>query len=173
RFPGAVVMTSNCLMDPFENHYQHRLFTSGPVGWPGVTHIRDGDFGPAIAAALTEPGFAEDQIEQYITNGFARNTVMSVAGTVVDAVKRGDIRHFFVIGGCDGANPGRNYYTDFAEQAPMKRWCSPSVAASSASTATTSATSAASPACSTWVSATTPIRRCASPWLSPRLLIAE
>ncbi|HLS98713.1 MAG: hydroxylamine reductase [Porticoccaceae bacterium] len=118
RFPGAVVMTSNCLMDPFENHYQHRLFTSGPVGWPGVTHIRDGDFGPAIAAALAEPGFAEDQIEQYITNGFARNTVMSVAGTVVDAVKRGDIRHFFVIGGCDGANPGRNYYTDFAEQAP-------------------------------------------------------
>ena len=118
RFPGAVVMTSNCLMDPFDNHYQHRLFTSGPVGWPGVTHIRDGDFGPAIGAALAEPGFAEDHVEQYITNGFARNTVMNVAGTVVDAVKRGDIRHFFVIGGCDGANPGRNYYTDFAEHAP-------------------------------------------------------
>lgn len=118
RFPGAVVMTSNCLMDPFENHYQHRLFTSGPVGWPGVAHIRDGDFSPAIAAALAEPGFGEDHVEQYITNGFARNTVMGVAGTVVDAVRQGAIKHFFVIGGCDGANPGRNYYTDFAEQAP-------------------------------------------------------
>src|SRR5690606_1805470 len=118
KFPGAVVMTSNCLMDPFENNYSERLFTSGPVGWPGVVHIGNGDFGPVIDAALAQPGFADDHIEQYITNGFGHNTVMNVAGTVVDAVKSGDIKHFFVIGGCDGANPGRNYYTDFAEQAP-------------------------------------------------------
>ncbi|KJS04963.1 MAG: hydroxylamine reductase [Gammaproteobacteria bacterium BRH_c0] len=118
KFPGAVVMTSNCLMDPFENNYSQRLFTSGPVGWPGVTHVSNGDFSPVIEAALAQPGFADDHIEQYITNGFGHNTVMNVAGTVVDAVKSGDIKHFFVIGGCDGANPGRNYYTDFAEQAP-------------------------------------------------------
>lgn len=118
KFPGAVVMTSNCLINPFENKYQDRIFTSGPVGWPGVVHIENGDFSPAIEAALAQPGFAEDQIEQFITIGFARNTVMGVAGTVVDAVKQGAIKHFFVIGGCDGADPGRNYYTDFAEKSP-------------------------------------------------------
>ena len=118
RFPGAVVMTSNCLMDPFENDYGHRLFTSGPVGWANVRHIDNGDFSPVVEAALAEPGFAEDHIEQYITNGFARNSVMGVADTVVDAIKQGAIKHFFVVGGCDGANPGRNYYTDFAENTP-------------------------------------------------------
>lgn len=118
KFPGAIVMTSNCLINPFENHYEDRIFTSGPVGWAGVAHIENGDFSPAIAAAQAQAGFAEDQIEQFITIGFARNTVMGVAGTVVDAVKQGAIKHFFVIGGCDGADPGRNYYTDFAEKAP-------------------------------------------------------
>lgn len=118
NFPGAVVMTSNCLMDPFENKYEGRIFTSGPVGWPGVTHIKDHDFTPVIEAALAQPGFDVDHIERYITNGFAHNTVMSVADKVIDGVKQGAIKHFFVIGGCDGASPGRNYYTDFAENTP-------------------------------------------------------
>ena len=118
RFPGAIVMTSNCLIDPFEQGYGDRLFTSGPVGWPAVRHIADHDYTPVVEAALAQPGFRETQIEQFVTIGFARNTVMGVADTVVEAVKSGDIRHFFVIGGCDGADPGRNYYTDFAEGAP-------------------------------------------------------
>lgn len=118
NFPGAVVMTSNCLMDPFENHYADRIFTCGPVGWQGVSHIQNKDFSPVIAAALAQPGFAVDHIENFITNGFARNTVMSVADKVIEGVKQGAIKHFFVIGGCDGASAGRNYYTEFAESTP-------------------------------------------------------
>lgn len=118
QFPGAVIMTSNCLMDPNLRSYQDRMFTVGPVGWNGVTHIKDRDFSPAIECALAEPGFQEDQIEQTITTGFARNSVLNVADKVIDAVKSGDIKHFFLIGGCDGAKPGRNYFTDFAENAP-------------------------------------------------------
>lgn len=118
NFPGAVVMTSNCLMDPFENNYSERIFTSGPVGWKGVTHIQNKDFSPVITAALAQPGFEHDHIENFITNGFARNTVMGVADKVIDGVKQGAIKHFFVIGGCDGANAGRNYYTEFAEHTP-------------------------------------------------------
>jgi len=116
-FPGAVLMTTNCLQKPKEN-YQARIFTSGLVGWPGVSHITDRNFTPVIEAALAAPGFPVDVPEKYVTIGFARNTVMSVAGKVIDLVKQGKIRHFFLIGGCDGAKPGRNYYTEFAEQVP-------------------------------------------------------
>jgi len=117
-FPGAILMTTNCLQKPKEN-YQGRIFTSGLVGWPGVTHIANRDFTPVINAALAAPGFAQDVPEKYITIGFARNTIMSVAGKVIDLVKQGKIRHFFLIGGCDGAKPGRNYYTEFAERVPQ------------------------------------------------------
>jgi len=117
-FPGAILMTSNCLMNPNVGGYQERIFTSGPVGWNGIPHIKDRDFYPLIKAALAEPGFTEDQVEQTITVGFARNSVMSVADKVIDAVKSGDIKHFFLVGGCDGAKPGRNYFSDFADQAP-------------------------------------------------------
>ena len=117
EFPGAVLMTTNCIQKPKET-YQGRIFTSGLVGWPGVTHIADGNFAPVIQAALAAPGFAADAPAQYITVGFGRNTVMSVAGKVIDLVKAGKIRHFYLIGGCDGAKPGRNYYTEFAEQVP-------------------------------------------------------
>jgi hydroxylamine reductase len=88
------------------------------VGWPDVTHIANRDFTPVIEAALAAPGFPVDVPDKYITIGFARNTVMNVAGKVIDLVKQGKIRHFFLIGGCDGAKPGRNYYTQFAEQVP-------------------------------------------------------
>jgi len=116
-FPGAILMTTNCVQKP-KDSYKSRIFTSGVVGWAGVTHISNGDFTPVIKAALAAPGFAEDAPAKSITIGFARNTVMSVAGKVIDAVKAGKIRHFFLIGGCDGAKPGRNYFTEFAQKVP-------------------------------------------------------
>ncbi|MEN6662624.1 MAG: hydroxylamine reductase [Phycisphaerae bacterium] len=122
-FPGAILMTTNCIQKPRDT-YKARIFTSGVVAWPGVTHIAakaDGskDFTPVIQAALAQPGFAAAEPEKTIMVGFARNAVLSVAGAVIDAVKAGKIRHFFLIGGCDGAKPGRNYYTDFAQAVPQ------------------------------------------------------
>ncbi|MBN1437640.1 MAG: hydroxylamine reductase [Sedimentisphaerales bacterium] len=116
-FPGAILMTTNCIQKPADS-YKDRIFTCGLVAWPGVKHISDGDFGPVIDAALAADGFAEDAEEKTITIGFARNAVMSVAEPVIEAVKAGKIRHFFLIGGCDGAKSGRNYYTDFAKAVP-------------------------------------------------------
>ncbi len=117
-FPGAILMTTNCIQRPRDT-YKGRIFTSGLVAWPGVTHIADRNFAPVIAAAQAAPGFAADEPEKFIMGGFARHTVMSVAGQVIDAVKKGAIKHFFLIGGCDGAKPGRNYYTDFAQAVPQ------------------------------------------------------
>ena len=117
EFPGAILMTTNCLMKPKES-YKDRIFTAGPTGWPGVQHIDDGDYTPVIEAARAQPGFTGDAEDKNITVGFGHNAVMGVADAVVDAVKGGDIRHFFLIGGCDGAKPGRNYYTELAEQVP-------------------------------------------------------
>jgi hydroxylamine reductase len=116
-FPGAILMTTNCIQKPRET-YKGRIFTSGMVGWPGVQHITNQDFSPVIAAALASPGFAEDGTGEEITVGFGHNAVLSVAGTVIDAVKSGAIRHFFLIGGCDGARSGRSYYTELAEAVP-------------------------------------------------------
>lgn len=117
RFPGAILMTTNCIQKPRKS-YRDRIFTSGLVAWPGVTHIYDRDFTPVIEAALSAEGFQEDGEEKYVTVGFGHNAVGSVAGKVVSAVKNGDIKHFFLIGGCDGAKSGRNYYTRFAESVP-------------------------------------------------------
>ena len=121
-FPGAILMTTNCIQKPREG-YTDRIFTTGLVAWPGVQHIQadaDGrkDFTPVIEAALTAPGFSEDGPTETIPVGFARNAVLGVADKVVEAVKAGQIRHFFLVGGCDGAKPGRNYYTAFAQQVP-------------------------------------------------------
>ena len=117
EFPGAVLMTTNCIQKPRES-YMERIFTTGLVQWPGVVHIPDHDYTPVIEAALAAEGFSEDAPEKTITVGFGRNAVLGVADKVIDAVKSGDIRHFFLIGGCDGAKPGRNYYTDLAQQVP-------------------------------------------------------
>ncbi|MFC1737452.1 hydroxylamine reductase [Planctomycetota bacterium] len=117
EFPGAILMTTNCIQKPKEG-YKGRIFTTGLVAWKGVTHISDKDFSPVIEAALASEGFTEDSEEKTITIGFGRNAVMSVADKVIEAVKGGKIRHFFLIGGCDGAKPGRNYYTDFAQAVP-------------------------------------------------------
>jgi hydroxylamine reductase len=119
-FPGAILMTTNCIQKP-KDSYLGRIFTTGLVQWPGSTHIADGspkDFSPVIAAALAAEGFASDEPEHTILVGFGHNAVMNVAGAVIDAVKSGAVRHFFLIGGCDGAKPGRNYYTEFAEKVP-------------------------------------------------------
>jgi hydroxylamine reductase len=117
EFPGAIVMTTNCLQLP-RNSYRERLFTSGIVGWPEVTHIEEGDFTPVIQKALELPGFAEDSKKSSVNVGFGHNTVLGIAGKVIDAVKEKKIRHFFLVAGCDGAKPGRNYYTEFVEKVP-------------------------------------------------------
>lgn len=117
-FPGAILMTTNCIQKPRES-YKARIFTSGLVAWPNVTHISDRNFKPVIDSALQAEGFSADVTpEKKITVGFGHNAVMSVAGKVIDAVKSGAIKHFFLIGGCDGAKSGRNYYTQFAEALP-------------------------------------------------------
>jgi hydroxylamine reductase len=119
ELPGAILMTTNCIQKPKES-YRERIFTSGLVAWPGVRHIgADRDFTPVIQAALAAPGFAEDAPAKTITVGFARNAVLGLADKVLQAVRSGAIRHFFLVGGCDGAKSGRNYYTQFAQQVPQ------------------------------------------------------
>jgi len=114
EFPGAILMTTNCIQDP--QAYIGRIFTTGLVAWPNVVHVGDKNFQPVIDAALEAEGFAEDAPEQFITIGFGRNAVLGVADKVIDAVKAGQIKHFFLVGGCDGAKSGRNYYTEFAQK---------------------------------------------------------
>jgi len=116
-FPGAILMTTNCIQKPREA-YKARIFTTGLVAWPGVTHVRDYDFAPVIEAALEAEGFTEDGEDKTIMVGFGHNTVLGVADKVIEAVKGGAIRHFFLVGGCDGAKTGRNYYTELAEAIP-------------------------------------------------------
>ena len=117
KFPGSILMTTNCIQKPRDT-YINRIFTCGLVAWPNVKHISDRNFKPVIDAALEAEGFKEDGPDKFIMVGFGHNTVMGVADKVINAVKNGDIKHFFLIGGCDGAKPGRNYYTKFAEAVP-------------------------------------------------------
>jgi hydroxylamine reductase len=116
-FPGTILMTTNCIQRPLET-YKARIFSAGLVAWPGVAHISNRDFRPLIDAALAAPGFPADLPEKTILVGFGHNAILGVADKVIDAVKTGQLRHFFLIGGCDGARPGRNYYTEFAEAVP-------------------------------------------------------
>lgn len=119
EFPGAILFTTNCIQKPMDS-YAENVFTTGLVGWPGLVHIgEDKDFTPVIEKALALPGFAADEDKGSVLTGFARNTVMGVADKVIDAVKNKAIRHFFLVGGCDGAKPGRNYYTEFVEKVPQ------------------------------------------------------
>lgn len=118
RFPGPILMTTNCIQKPRDS-YRDRIFTTGLVAWPGVTHIPSReDFSLLIGKAIELGGFAAAEAGKTITVGFAHKTVIGVAGQVIAAVKAGKIRHFFLIGGCDGAKSGRNYYTEFAEKVP-------------------------------------------------------
>jgi len=117
EFPGAILMTTNCIQKPRET-YEGRIFTSGLVAWPGVTHVSNRDFTPVIEAALAADGFQQDGSDKTIVVGFGRNAVLGVADKVIEAVKSGAIKHFFLIGGCDGAKSGRNYYTELAQAVP-------------------------------------------------------
>ena len=122
-FPGAILFTTNCIQEPVSS-YKNNVFTTGLVAWPGTTHVKNGDFGPVIEKALQMPGYTDDKDIGSVWVGYARNTVLqehpmgSVIGMLVDYIKSGQIRHFFLVAGCDGAKPGRNYYTDFVENAP-------------------------------------------------------
>ena len=120
--PGCILMTTNCLMRPRET-YKDRIFTTSVVGWDGVKYIgkkEDGtkDFSEIIDKALELGGYKEDQEPHEILVGFGHHATLSHAETIVNAVKEGKIRQFFLIGGCDGARPGRNYYTEFAKKVP-------------------------------------------------------
>ncbi len=118
EFPGAILFTTNCIQKPADS-YKDKVFTTGLVGWPGLVHIGENkDFTPVIDRALALPGFSADTDKGSVLVGFARNTVLGVADKVIEAVKSKAIRHFFLVGGCDGAKPGRNYYTEFVEKVP-------------------------------------------------------
>ncbi len=122
--PGAFLFTTNCLM-PVQPGYADRVFTTEVVSYPNIIHIgEDKDFTPVIEKALSLGGYSDDQQRTginggcFVTTGFGHGTVLSVADQVIDAVKSGAISHFFLVGGCDGARPGRNYYTEFVKQTP-------------------------------------------------------
>ena len=122
--PGAILFTTNCLMPP-KTSYADRVFTTAMVSYPALTHIgEEKDFTPVIEKALELGGYPEDKAftgingGSTVTTGFGHGTVLSVADKVIEAVKSGAIRHFFLVGGCDGARPGRNYYTEFVRQTP-------------------------------------------------------
>jgi hydroxylamine reductase len=117
EFPGAILMTTNCIQAP-KAEYAENIFTTGNVQWPGATHVENGDFSAVIDRALALPGFTDEVDGGEVLVGFGHEAVLAVAPQVIDAVKAGAIRHFFLIGGCDGAKPGRSYYTDFADKAP-------------------------------------------------------
>jgi hydroxylamine reductase len=118
KFPGSILMTTNCIQEP-RNSYKDRIFTRSQVSWTDVPHVPTYDFSAVIESALNQEGFTVDAEEKNITVGFGHNAVMNVAETVVGAVKDGAIKHFFLIGGCDGAKSGRNYFTDFAKNVPQ------------------------------------------------------
>ena len=116
--PAAFLFTTNCLMPP-KSGYSDRVFTTAVVSYPGLVHIGENkDFSPVIAKALELGGYSEPQGDGTLMTGFGHHAVLSVADTVIGAVKSGAIRHFFLVGGCDGAKPGRSYYTDFVKQTP-------------------------------------------------------
>jgi len=116
-FPGPILMTTNCIQKPRQS-YQDRIFTAGLVQWPGVKHIDGHDFSAVIDSAKASPGFESDDEPAFTMTGFGHNAVLGVADKVVDAVKAGKIKHFYLIGGCDGAKPGRDIYTETALAVP-------------------------------------------------------
>lgn len=118
EFPGSIVLTTNCLMKP-RTSYQDRVFTMNEVGYPGLKHINDRDFSEVIKTAQDCQGFQSDNEEKTILVGFGKDVLLSSVDTVIDLVKAGKLRHAFLIGGCDGAKPGRNYYTELAQKVPQ------------------------------------------------------
>jgi hydroxylamine reductase len=117
NFPGPILMTTNCIREP-KDEYFGSIYTRSAVGWPGVTHIKGRDFSAVIQKALEMPGFPADVPGKSVHVGFMRNAVLGHAEKIIELVKAGKIKHFFLVGGCDGAKPGRNYYTEFVEKSP-------------------------------------------------------
>ncbi len=118
-FPGPIIMTSNCIIDPNVGNYQDRIWTRSMVGWPEVKHIEDRDFSNVIQQALSLPGFQHTEVEHPITIGFARKTLLGAADTVLNLVGQQKLRHIFLVGGCDGSRDERNYYNEFAMNVPQ------------------------------------------------------
>jgi hydroxylamine reductase len=117
-FPGAILMTTNCIQMP-KGSYSARLFTCGLVAWPGIRHLENRDFAPVLEAARQAPGFPETAPEKTILVGFGHHAVLGVAPQVIEAIRSKALRRFFLIGGCDGAKSGRDYFTQFAEAVPQ------------------------------------------------------
>ncbi len=118
RFPGPVVMTSNCIIDPAAGNYTDRIWTRSIVGWPGAKHLTGEDFAPVIAQALAMEGFRYSEIAHPITVGFGRQTLLDATDTLIDMVAAKQLRHIFLIGGCDGSRDERSYFTDMAREVP-------------------------------------------------------
>ncbi|PJG84496.1 hydroxylamine reductase [Conservatibacter flavescens] len=118
RFPGPIIMTSNCLIDPNVGEYGDRIWTRSIVGWPGVKHLDDEDFSAVIEQAKTLAGFPYDEIPHNITVGFGRQTLLDSSDAVIDMVAKGKLKHVFVVGGCDGSLEERSYYTEFTQKVP-------------------------------------------------------
>jgi hydroxylamine reductase len=117
KFPGAILMTSNCIQKPVKS-YKKNIFTTGTVGWPGVAHINKKNLTPLVEKALELPGYTEDVDGMKVLVGFGHQTVLGVADKIIAGVKDKSIRHFFLVGGCDGVKKSRNYYTEFVEKTP-------------------------------------------------------
>lgn len=118
KFPGPIIMTSNCIIDPNVGNYADRIFTRSIVGWPGVAHLDDRDFSQVIAKAQEMAGFPYSELEHQITVGFGRQTLLDASDAVINLVAEKKLRHVFLVGGCDGSKGERSYYTDFARQVP-------------------------------------------------------
>ncbi|AWH89889.1 hydroxylamine reductase [Limnobaculum parvum] len=119
KFPGPIVMTSNCIIDPNPGNYIDRIWTRSIVGWPGAKHLDGDDFSAIISQAQSMAGFPYSEIEHLITVGFGRQTLLNAADTVIDLVSQKKLRHVFLVGGCDGSRDERSYYTDFARSVPQ------------------------------------------------------
>ncbi|MGV6989836.1 hydroxylamine reductase [Testudinibacter sp. P80/BLE/0925] len=118
KFPGPVIMTSNCIIDPNVGNYADRIYTRSIVGWPGVRHLDDRDFSEVIAKAQAMTGFPYSEIEHNITVGFGRQTLLDASDAVINLVAEKKLRHVFLVGGCDGSVGERSYYTEFARNVP-------------------------------------------------------
>ena len=118
RFPGPIVMTSNCIIDPAVGDYQQRIWTRSIVGWPGVNHLDDDDFAPVIEQAQNMAGFPWSEIPHEITVGFGRRVLLDACDSIIDLATQKKLRHVFLVGGCDGSRDKRSYYTDLAMAVP-------------------------------------------------------
>lgn len=118
QFPGPIIMTSNCIIDPFVGNYSDRIWSRSIVGWPEINHLEGNDFSPVIAMAQQMAGFPYSEIEHKITVGFGRHTLLDATDTLIELINSKKLRHIFLVGGCDGARPKRSYFTNFATHVP-------------------------------------------------------